>query len=80
MMFEWGAVVIRNKKDNYKIFLLKWAKGHFALCRPVKIGEGERIRYIFGWAVRSRINFITDCYDPYKLEIRCWNKVFKIKR
>ncbi len=80
LMIGYGAVVIRNRSNTSKRFFLKWAKGHFALCYPVKLREGASIKYIFGWAVRPRITFISDCYDPDKLSIYLFNKEFRFKR
>ncbi len=80
LVIGYGGIAIFNKANMTKRFFLKWAKGHFAICRPVKLKEGECVKYVFGWNVHPRINYISDCYDLYKFDIRLWNKELLFKR
>lgn len=64
-----NSIYYRNFWLRTTRYFLKYTRRAFAVCLPTVIPEGESIKWIFGWKLHDKIDFITDKPDPVRLEI-----------
>ncbi len=69
LRFYGHGVMYRDHWKGEKRFFLKWDRKSFAICLPSVVPEGECIRWIFGWRLHEKIDFITNKPDPVLLEV-----------
>ena len=80
LRFYGSGIVYRNFWLGTKRFFLKWEKKAFAICLPSVVPEGESIKWIFGWRLHDKIDFITDKPDPVLFELHLYKAEVAIYR
>ena len=75
-----NSIMHRNFWLGTKRFFLKWEKKAFAICLPSVVPEGESIKWLFGWRLHDKIDFITDKSDPVIFELHLYKVEVAIYR
>ena len=64
-----NSIMYRNFWLRTTRYFLKYTRKAFAICLPIVVPEGKSIRWIFGWKLHEKIDFVTNKPDPVLFEL-----------